>query len=383
MTLPVYIYDPTQKDTASKVRGVGTYLTTLKENFEGIYNFTADINSIPKDAIFINPFFNILQGNQKLFSKISRRQAAVIHDLIPLKFPQYFPIGLFNKITVFLNKTFAIKKYDIIVTDSEHSKRDIVRLLNIPANKVYVLYPTVKNIFCRPIALSDSYEQSNISPDKDPQFANNYHATHFSIDQQSIINSIPFDNFCIYVGDGTWNKNLLTLANAVKAAQIPCVVTGKVFTDFRQKMSAAGTNKPSVHPWEKSLYKFYQTTYNNPLFYFTGYVSDHDLVSLYKKAKVNVLISYDEGFGLSYLEASYLGTPTVLADTPLFHEIAQQDAIYAKYDDANDVADKIRKVIFQEKISKHLRVDVFERAYDFSPDNFKNRMTSIINMLQK
>jgi glycosyltransferase involved in cell wall biosynthesis len=107
------------------------------------------------------------------------------------------------------------------------------------------------------------------------------------------------------------------------------------------------------------------------------------LVSLYKKAKVNVLISYDEGFGLSYLEASYLGTPTVLADTPLFHEIAQQDAIYAKYDDANDVADKIRKVIFQEKISKHLRVDVFERAYDFSPDNFKNRMTSIINMLQK
>lgn len=384
MTLPVYVFDPTATDTASKVRGVGTYLQTYHENFGNEFQFTNSIQSVPKNAIFIQPFYNILNSPTHWFSKISRRQIAVIHDVIPLKFPQYFPIGFGKKLGLYFHKAFSLKKYDMIITDSFHSKRDIIHYLKIPEKKVQVVYPTIKHIFRRPMALSDAYDTSVIDPDKDQQFAQNFHATHLDIhaDSPSVLSSIPFQDFCIYVGDGTWNKNLITLANAIQIAQIPCVVVGKAFSDFRARMQTQGTSL-KVHPWEKQLHKFCTTTYNNPLFHFTGFVSDHDLVSLYKRAKVNVLISYDEGFGLSYLEASYLGTPSVLADTPLFHETASRDGVFAKVNDPNDVADKIRKLVYDKNLFDHARVDVFERAYDFGPDVFKQRLSSLINTLQR
>lgn len=131
----------------------------------------------------------------------------------------------------------------------------------------------------------------------------------------------------------------------------------------------------------KSLLTFYKMTFNNPLFHFTGFLPDHNLVTLYKKAKVNLLLSYDEGFGLSYLEASYLGTPSILADTPLFHEVAGKDALFAKINDPNDIADKIRKLFYQPILFEKTRVDVFERAYDFSPEVFKKRILGIIQTL--
>jgi glycosyltransferase involved in cell wall biosynthesis len=385
MTLPVYVYDPTSSDTASKVRGVGSYVQTYHENFGNEFTFVNNVKTISKNGIFIQPFYNLMQKPDRWFTRISRKQIAVIHDVIPLKFPQYFPTGFWTKFHLFIHKTFALKLYDVIITDSHHSKRDIVKYLKIPAQKVYVVYPTVKHIFERPMALSDSYDSSIVDPEKDPQFATHYHATHVDIHQQtqSILPSIPFQDFCIYVGDGTWNKNLITLANAVIAAQIPCVIVGKAFTDFRARMQQAQGKLPQIHPWEKSLLKFCQMTMNNPLFYFTGFVSDHDLVSLYKKAKVNVLVSYDEGFGLSYLEASYLGTPSVLADTPLFHETAAQDGIFANVSDYNEVADKIRKLFFQQDMYDHSRVDVFERAYDFAPHVFRERILGIVSQLQK
>lgn len=384
MTLPVYIYDPTLTDTASKVRGVGSYVQTFYEYFGDQCTLTNNKKNIPKHAIYIQPFYNLLQRPDRLFSKISRRQIAVIHDIIPLKFPQHFPIGFWSKVYLFLHKTFALKKYDIILTDSYHSKRDIITYLKIPAKKIQVLYPTVKNILRRPAALSDAYDTSMVYPQKDYSFATNYHATHLNIQENvsPIFSSLPFQDFCIYVGDATWNKNLITLAQAINTAQIPCVMVGKVFTDFRARMEQSQGRIPSIHPWEKSLYQFYQMTYNNPLFYFTGFVSDHDLVTLYKKARVNILISYDEGFGLSYLEASYLGTPSVLADTPLFHETAGRDGVFAQVNDPNDVADKIRKLFYKTDLFEHSRVDVFERAYDFSPDVFQKRLTQIINTLQ-
>jgi glycosyltransferase involved in cell wall biosynthesis len=56
--------------------------------------------------------------------------------------------------------------------------------------------------------------------------------------------------------------------------------------------------------------------------------SDRMLASMYRGAAAFVFPSRTEGFGLPVLESLSCGTPTFLADTPIFREIAQDAATY-------------------------------------------------------
>ncbi|HEX7542767.1 MAG TPA: hypothetical protein VF385_01660, partial [Patescibacteria group bacterium] len=104
----VYVYDPTLKDEKSAVRGVGRYLQILKENFpEWTFINNETIKQFNNETIFINPFFNFLQPPLTL-KRIAKKQIAIIHDLIPLKYPSHFPSGIKGSIYILLNK-FALK----------------------------------------------------------------------------------------------------------------------------------------------------------------------------------------------------------------------------------------------------------------------------------
>ena len=78
--------------------------------------------------------------------RVAKKQIAVIHDLIPLKYPGHFPAGIRGSINVFLNN-LALKNYDLIVTDSAASKKDIVQILKIDESRVKVIYPTLPEVF--------------------------------------------------------------------------------------------------------------------------------------------------------------------------------------------------------------------------------------------
>jgi len=124
----VVVFDPTVNDPQSKVRGVGRYLQILRENFPyWIFTNSIDNWSLKIDhSVFINPFFNLL--SPPLFIKRRfKKQIAVIHDLIPLKYPKHFPIGLKGSLNVFLKK-IALTGYDVIVTDSKQSKKNIITI---------------------------------------------------------------------------------------------------------------------------------------------------------------------------------------------------------------------------------------------------------------
>src|SRR4051812_43930889 len=99
----VYIYDPTASDNLSKVRGIGRYVQTLKENFGNVFEFTSDLSSIPDHAIFVNPFFSFLKPPLKM-RRVSRKQVAVIHDIIPLKYPKHYPVGIKGGVYKRLNR---------------------------------------------------------------------------------------------------------------------------------------------------------------------------------------------------------------------------------------------------------------------------------------
>jgi glycosyltransferase involved in cell wall biosynthesis len=328
----VYVYDPTVEDALSKVRGVGRYLQILRENFPQ-FAFTADLTRVEYRSVFINPFFNFLQP-PVLSRRIAQRQIAVIHDLIPLKYAHHFPHGIRGKLNIFLNK-LAFKNYDLVITDSETSKKDIMRILHVDDKKVKVIYPTLPVKFMK------------------------------------IENcQLKIENYCIYVGDATWNKNLVNLAKAVKSADVYCIFVGKVFQTDPGSLT---------HPWQAELRLFLTETKDDKRFILKGFVADEELIKLYRRARANLLVSRDEGFGFSYLEASSLGCPSVLSDIPILREISSGAALYANPNDYEDIGQKIRQIYINDDLREQIGKRAHERSSCFFPDEFKSSFMRLIN----
>lgn len=379
MASQVFVYDPTVNDPLSKVRGVGRYLQILRENFpDWHYGNSLEIGNWQLE-ILINPFFNLYQKPLTM-RRMAKKQIAVIHDLIPLKYPDHFPAGLKGNINMILNQ-FALRNYDLVITDSETSKKDIVKYLSIPEAKIRVLYP------CLPKVFSES-ENSDKLPVNSPL---------------STLNS----QFCLYVGDATWNKNLVNLAKAIKIINVTCVFVGKVFEQLKKEDNhfrddRLGTTSfvigkdgvrrsrkllSSNNIWLKEFGEFIRESENDKRFIFTGFIPDTDLINYYKQARLNVLPSRDEGFGFSYVEAATFGCPTILSDIPVFRELAgvskenleDVTAAFAYPENPNDLANKIGEIYFHSDLGRKIGNGAQQRAKVFSNYNFKKGVLDILN----
>jgi len=378
----VFVYDPTASDKLSSVRGIGRYLQILKENFSDEFNFINFTNfknfTNLKDSVFINPFFNFLQPPPTL-RRLAKKQIAVIHDLILLKYPSHFPAGIKGSIYTLLNK-LALKNYDLIITDSEASKKDIIDILSLPDNKIRVVYPCLPNSFINP--------KSEI---RNPKQFSNLKNSKFKIVSSFDIRA---SNFCLYVGDVTWNKNLVNLARAIKIADVNCVFVGKVFESLseeakipflRQSPGAplgVRRSKKTVssfsHFWQKELKEFYELTKGDKRFIFAGFIPDLELFKLYEQASVNLLLSRAEGFGFSYLEAANFSCPSLLSDISVFKEISAGNALFADPKNPTDIAEKIKEINSDKILRNKIGVDAKKRSEYFSLDKFKKEFLKIL-----
>jgi glycosyltransferase involved in cell wall biosynthesis len=86
----------------------------------------------------------------------------------------------------------------------------------------------------------------------------------------------------------------------------------------------------------------------------TGYVSEEEKNALYSNAACFVLPSHYEGFGMPVLEAMQHGTPALLSDIPVFHEVAGDAAIYFDKDRPDDIAERISSVLNDSGLKKLL-----------------------------
>lgn len=333
MRAPVYIYDPTITDSQSKVRGIGRYLQILKENCPPDWIFTNNLSEIPFHAVLIQPFYTFYQP-PLITRRITDRQIAVIHDVIPLKYPEHYPIGMKAFFYSLLQRYF-LGMFDAIITDSEVSKKDIISYLKVKEKKISVLYPTLAHCFWN-----------------------------------TSIKSLHPSNYCLYVGDGTWNKNLPIIARAIKKADVTCMFVGKIFAD---------TNPENyTHPWQADLKRFFTDIQNDKRFIFAGYISDKELLNLYIQAKVNILLSRDEGFGFSYLEAASQGCPSLLSDLPIFKEIAGENAEFVDPNSPGKIADKLTELINNPQRRSELSSRALRQSSKYSVESFKKRLIEVV-----
>ncbi len=99
---------------------------------------------------------------------------------------------------------------------------------------------------------------------------------------------------------------------------------------------------------------------------FTGFVSDEELVVLYKNAKAFVQPSFEEGFGIPMLEAMSLGCPVVSSNAGSLPEVGGNAAVYFDPTNLDDMVEKIREVLNNQKLAAELIKKGSLRVKDFS-----------------
>ena len=97
-----------------------------------------------------------------------------------------------------------------------------------------------------------------------------------------------------------------------------------------------------------------------------GFVSDGDLVTLYRTCAVFVLPSLYEGFGLPLLEAMACGAPCIASDDPALLEVSGGAALHFPRGAATALRDLLQRVLRDGALRADLSIASLARAQSFS-----------------
>jgi glycosyltransferase involved in cell wall biosynthesis len=111
---------------------------------------------------------------------------------------------------------------------------------------------------------------------------------------------------------------------------------------------------------------------------FLGHVDDEIVQALYARATAFCFPSFDEGFGLSPLEAMAAGVPTIVSRVPALLETCGDGARYAD-GDALSIAAAIDAVAGNARASAALRASGLQRASGFTWERAARRLLASVH----
>ncbi len=111
---------------------------------------------------------------------------------------------------------------------------------------------------------------------------------------------------------------------------------------------------------------------------FVGWVGDEWLAPLFRQARIFALPSREETFGRCVLEAMACGTPCLVNDIPIMHEVTAEHAEIVDFRDAQAVAAALRRLISDAALRENLRSAGIRRADDFSFEKLTRERLNII-----
>lgn len=292
-------------------RGVGSYALNLVKSLKELpkdnneYFLQRDKQDYQKIDIIHLPFFDPFF----LTLPIIRNKPTIItiHDLIPLKFPKHYPAGIKGKIKGYMQR-LLVSKVQAIITDSISSKKDIVKIMNYPQEKIYSIY----------LAAGEEFKQ--LTGNWQLAIKEKYH--------------LP-DTFLLYVGDANWNKNISGLLKAFYDVKT---------TDSKLKIILIGSAFKNDNLLElQEIKKLIKKLNIEKEVKLLGFVPIEDLVAIYNLAALYIQPSFDEGFGLPILEAMSCGCPVLSSNQGSLPEVGGQAV---EYFNPNKNGELVKKLIF-------------------------------------
>ncbi|MDA1663056.1 glycosyltransferase family 1 protein [Bacillus cereus group sp. TH153LC] len=245
---------------------------------------------------------------------IKKNQLVMIHDAAICSAPEGFSkkFVLWYKL---LYKQFS-RNSRRIVTVSNFSKEELLRYYPKMDNKLGVIYNGVDHVV-------------DINPDEKILSKNDLEA----------------DDYILAVSSMNPNKNFRVIGEALAKSK-----------RFSGKVVIAGGNQTGIFADGAS-----SVGHNIK---WVGYVTDEELVALYKNARIFIFPSLYEGFGLPPLEAMRMGCVVIASNAASIPEICKEHAIYFDPNSPEDLLNKIESV-YENKI---LRVNQASKALEFSKE---------------
>ena len=244
----------------------------------------------------------------------ARHFVITVHDLNFLYYPQF----LTAESRRYYNDqiAWAVARADHILADSETTRADLIRLLNVPPEKVTTVHLGIDPVF-RPLPpnlVRETLARYGLTP-----------------------------GYLLFVGTLEPRKNLPGLLTACRIlldrreALPPLVIAGSRGWLYEEIYARVESLRLESHV---------RFVYDIP---------DDDLPALYNGAALLVMPSFYEGFGLPALEAQACGTPVVISDRGSLPEVAGAAAVTVNPDSPEDIAAGIARVLGDPDLQAALR----------------------------
>lgn len=281
------------------------------------------------------------------------KTAISIMDLSFIYYPE-----MFKKSDLYQLKNwtaYSAKKANKIFTISQASKNDIIKIYQIPEEKVVVTYPGIK------------MESSKFNPPIGGQ-SSKFLEQKYGID----------GNYILFVGTLQPRKNIarlieafsITLKNADQDAKKPrkslqLVIIGKKGWLYEEILEAS--KKFNIENSVK----------------FLDFVPDEDLPSFYSNALYFILPSLYEGFGLPVLEAMKNGCPVITSSVSSLPEAGGNAALYVNPEDVEDIASKMKLLLDDERKRKEMIKKGYEQIKKFSWEKTAKQTLEVLEEMRK
>ena len=263
-----------------------------------------------------------------------------IHDLIPLKLPH--SVGT-DKIKFLKICKKIARTADHIVTVSETSRQDIIKILGIEEDRVTNTYQAVDvpDIVAK-------RDHDDIATDLDSNF------------------DLEWRGYFLHFGAVEPKKNLRRIVEAylVSGVRTPLVIVGgrgwmadDELAQLRQLQRTGVAAGSRIRMYEYMTYPM--------------------LLTLVSGARTVLFPSLYEGFGLPVLEAMALGAPVLTSTGGALPEVAGDAALVVDPYDVSALAEGIRTLDADLDLRNSLTQRGMVRAACFSPDAYRARLTDL------
>ncbi|MDA9026747.1 glycosyltransferase family 4 protein [Flavobacteriaceae bacterium] len=256
---------------------------------------------------------------------------SVIHDTLFWDYPKNYN-SLWRKYYIKLIN-LGLRGNTSVITTSKYAKRKLKKLFSKKT-------PSIRVIF-------QSFLKSKMDDDS-------------ILKTLSLIDS----DYLLHVGSFDKRKDLITLVKAFKLLKedsknkhLKLVLAGKKILNG---------NAEVLNELERYILK------NNlsKSVLMTGYLSNAEISSLYKKALIYVFPSIEEGFGIPVLEAFAMKTPVVTSNAGAMVEVAQGAAEHYNAGDYIELFKTLTKLIISKPERTYLIEKGSKRLKDFSREKF-------------
>lgn len=239
-------------------------------------------------------------------SRTDYRKVATVHDLTSLLYPEaHSGLPFVRRLYWLMSGLFALKNYDRLIAVSENTKRDLVKHMKVPPDKISVVHEGVSPLFKPGQHASPAISQKyNLPP-----------------------------NFILSVSTLEPRKNLPTLIKAYGKSRRKRNLKQKLVICGRPGWKCAGVFRTVAELGLESEVIF------------TGYAPDTDLVAIYNMADLFVYPSLYEGFGLPPLEAMACGVPVITSNASSLPEVVGDAGITLDPYDVDGLAEAMDLVL--------------------------------------